>query len=147
MYSVTLNSGIVVGKADLDIDSLLPHENVVVDRAGAFKAYLESLGDDLILSSVIVCSKTHMIIDGHHRVWALKQLGYRSIPVTFVDYSSDKILPNKTAGEGVLKQTLLDAAISRKLLPPKTSCHQIVDFFGASHPIILISHICHLKTK
>jgi hypothetical protein len=146
VYSLVLDNDIVTGKADLAIELLKPHEHVLEDRSEAFHQYLQSLGADIILPTVIVCSQSYMIVDGHHRVGALAALGFRSVPVTFVNYQSEKIATHK-AGSGVDKKVLLDAAKTGNLLPPKTSCHQVTDYFGASHPIILISHLCHLVVK
>ena len=36
-----------------------------------------------------------MIIDGHHRYTALKELGYKKAPVTLVNYFSDKIITDE----------------------------------------------------
>ncbi len=146
MYSLVLDNDVITGKSDLAIEVLRPHEHVVQDRSNAFHQYLQSLGTDLILPSVIICSQSYMIVDGHHRVAALAALGFRSVPVTLVNYQSAKITTNKAA-PGVEKKSLLDAAVTGVLLPPKTSCHQIIDYFGVAHPIILISHLCHLKVK
>ena len=34
----------------------------------------------------------NFIIDGHHRYIALKELGYDKVPVTLINYFSDKII-------------------------------------------------------
>ena len=38
-----------------------------------------------------MCEQSNTIIDGHHRYFALKELGLKKIPVTFINYFSEKI--------------------------------------------------------
>jgi hypothetical protein len=144
MYSIEVDTQIIVGNSYKMIDELAPHEEVVKERALALVDYLESLNSDLIVPSIIVCSKTYMIIDGHHRVSALKEMGFSSLPCTFIDYSSEQILTGK-ALNSISKESLLDACGAKKLFPPKTTCHQILDLKGNMHPLILISNLHHMR--
>lgn len=49
------------------------------------------------VGSLIVCSKTNVVLDGHHRLAVLKKLGMREIPALFINYEHDDIVvnPNK----------------------------------------------------
>ncbi len=70
------------------IDSLIPHEMVV-------KELLDELTKDMRESGVIrnlpvVDANTGLIIDGTHRVAALKKLGCLYAPVCLIDYTGDE---------------------------------------------------------
>jgi len=121
------------------VGELYPHEEVVVDRRDTLESYLRTLKPYIIVPSIIACSETYMIIDGHHRLSALKRMGIRSIAVTFLDYKSDAIVTD--VANPVSKETLLLAAQTRKLLPPKSSFHHIRDDNGYLQPIILLSEL------
>lgn len=126
----------------MEAEALLPHEEVVTERLEKLQEYLLSVKPYIILPSVLICHTTKMIIDGHHRFYALLNLGFKTVPVTLVDYSSDRIVPDL---EGkVNKRTLVQAALNRKMLPPKTSFHHVVDDQEKCQPIILLSPLFKL---
>jgi hypothetical protein len=143
MYSITIDSGIIGEMDDIEIGRLRPHEHVVLDRAEAYRAYLESLGEDMIFPAILICRESLMVIDGHHRLWALSKMNYKSVPVTYVNYMHEKILTG--VAHQPQKQDLLSAALSGALLPPKTSAHKIIDYFGKAQPIILTSVLVRLR--
>lgn len=128
----------------IDIDKLLPHEEVIVERKNKLVKYLES-GDTIIIPSIICCKDSLMIIDGHHRYFAIKELGISKIAVTLIDYKSENIRTNDVDYLQVDKNALIKAAKSKlKLFPPKTTKHQIKDIDGNWRAILLISSLVEL---
>ena len=78
-------------KKEVDIDFLVPHEKVLLDKKDILKNNLRYKNDYIIISTIIVCSESNLIIDGHHRYTALKELGYNKIPVTIINYFSNHV--------------------------------------------------------
>jgi hypothetical protein len=123
-------------------DSLLPHEMVVDDRKNTLIEYLRSLKPYLIIPSVLACNDSGVIIDGHHRYFALKEMGYEKIPVTFLNYQSKRITTH--IDSDITKEQIISAATTRTLLPPKTSFHHFLDTEYLFQPIILLSSLVRL---
>ena len=86
MYSIKVDKDIIIGIEQMDINLLIPHEKVVLDKKEILKNNLKYKDDDLIISTILICSESNMIIDGHHRYTALKELGHSKIPVTLINY-------------------------------------------------------------
>lgn len=126
-----------------DLKELKPHEHVFLERGTGLCNYIETFDRFFVLPSLIVCKKTLTIIDGHHRWYALEKFGISKVPVTFVDYESDRILPNKSGN--ISKKEILEASSTGKLLPPKSSEHLVIDNNGKEYPIIVLSSICHFE--
>ena len=78
-----------------DLKELKPHEHVVFERGTGLCNYIETFDRFFVLPSLIVCKNTFTIIDGHHRWFALEKFGISKVPVTFLDYESDRILTNR----------------------------------------------------
>ena len=95
MYSIKVDKDIILGIEERDINLLIPHEKVLLDKKEILKNNLKYKDDDLIISTILICSESNLIIDGHHRYTALKELGYTKIPVTVLNYFSDKIITKK----------------------------------------------------
>ena len=129
MYSVDLKENIFVSNDLLSVNQIFPHEEVVTER-------MEKLVDYLI------CSKSHMIIDGHHRYYALQKLGYEKVPVTKINYDSE-LITTHIDGK-ISKAELLNAASNRFMLPPKSSFHHVLDINYMLQPIILLSVLTRL---
>ena len=124
-------------------DQLLPHEHVVKDRLEKLVEYMYTLKPYAILPAILVCSKTNVIIDGHHRYYALQNINIKEIPVVYINYDSDLIVP--VLDNSITKKEIIETAIHRKLLKPKSSFHHILDIFGKPHPLILISPLSDFK--
>ena len=87
-----------------------------------------------------------VIIDGHHRYFTLKKLGFKKIPVTKIDYFSKSIVTNKT--EKYSKQEIIDNAVSGKLMEPKSTSHKIICNKSKKwQPIMLLSSLFKIDVK
>lgn len=146
MYFINFDTKIVTGVTEVSIENLRCHEEVVEDRLNSLVNYLKSHEGDLLISSIIVCNKTMIIIDGHHRYHALKLLGIKKVPVTLINYDSIDI--RAYFDNRILKSQVLDIVIANKLLPPKSTKHVIFDKESNDFkPLLLISSIWFLNTN
>jgi len=73
----------------LDITSLYLHEETIPDILDQLAQSIKK--DGCLKHPVIVDDKTHVVLDGMHRVAALEKLGYARIPVCLVDYENPTI--------------------------------------------------------
>ncbi len=93
--------------------------------------YLEELKNEIVSDGILkmpiaVDRKTFIILDGHHRLHALKRIGCKRIPAILVDYHSPdiEVIPWRE-GEKITKEMIVDTALSGKRMAPKTSKHMI----------------------
>jgi len=142
MFSIDLKDNLFISNELLSVNKILPHEEVVLERMDKLVEYLTSLKPYIIIPSILICSKTNMIIDGHHRFYALQKLGYDKVPITRINYDSDLIKTH--IDDKITKNNLLEAALSGKMLPPKSSFHHIIDTNYKLQPIILLSVLTRL---
>ena len=135
MYSITVDKDIILEIKEVDIDFLVPHEKVLLDKKDILKNNLRYKNDYIIISTIIVCSESNLIIDGHHRYTALKELGYNKIPVTIINYFSNNIITDD------------NDSLSKNLLKPKTTKHLVYCNKNKSwFPITLLSSLYLLKS-
>ncbi|MEM3693667.1 MAG: ParB N-terminal domain-containing protein [Candidatus Bathyarchaeia archaeon] len=108
----------------VSIEELKGHEDIEPAYLDALTAEIEA--DGILKKPIVADERTRVILDGHHRVAALRRLGCSKVPVCFVDYNSPKIivLPGR-AGEAMSKDIVLRAGLSGATLPPKSSRHMI----------------------
>ena len=106
------------------LDTLKPHEEADSEHLRKLK---EEIKSDGILNFAITVSKNeNIILDGHHRAAALKELGCTIIPAVFVDYGSSDIEVQSWKDDIQLtKEDIMRAGMGLKKLPPKTSKHMI----------------------
>lgn len=107
------------------IEELKEHEEIRPDYLEALKN--EILADGILKMPICIDKKTCIILDGHHRLQALKKIGCKKIPVVMVDYQSPaiKVIPWRE-GEMITKEKIIDTALSGKRMPSKTSKHMII---------------------
>ncbi|ADM27169.1 ParB domain protein nuclease [Ignisphaera aggregans DSM 17230] len=69
------------------INDLVPHEEIEYSRARDILTSI--LGMGYIYRPIIIEKTKNIIIDGHHRFYALKMLGFKWIPVVEAEYRND----------------------------------------------------------
>ena len=69
------------------LHTLQPHEHTIPSRVAEVLASIA--GSGLVYKPIIVDADTYTVIDGHHRLQALRLLGARHAPVVLVDYERD----------------------------------------------------------
>ena len=112
MFSIKIDNDIHKGIDLISIDFLIPHEEVLLDKE-ILKNNLKYKDQSVIISSIIVCNESFVIIDGHHRYTALKELGVKKIPVTLINYFNKDI--RTTDNNSILKEDLIRNAKKNKL--------------------------------
>lgn len=105
----------------VELDDLRPHENVDPRRVARLKAEIER--DNMLKLAIAVDVHTRVILDGHHRLAVLRQIGCKRIPVTYVDYSNPLIEVFSRNKCPLTKNEIVQAGLSGRLYPPKTSKH------------------------
>lgn len=106
-----------------ELNKLRAHEEVDPAYLRELKQQIES--DGILKFAIAVDKDKNIILDGHHRAAALKELGYAKIPVVFVDYNSPMINVTGHKSANLTKKDIIEAGLSLKKLPPKTSKHLI----------------------
>ncbi len=146
MFSIKIDANIIVGITEVNIESIIPHEKVLVDKKDILKENLKYKDDCLIISTILICSQSNIIIDGHHRYTALKELGYKKAPVTLVNYFSDKIITNEN--NSFSKNKIISNSKEGILYEPKSTKHLIFcNNKNEWYPITLISSWYPLTNK
>ena len=147
MHSIEFDKSIIKGVKLINVETIITHEEIIEQKADKLIKYIESFNyDDIIISSILCCSKSFVIIDGHHRYFTLKKLGFKKIPVTKIDYFSKSIVTNKT--EKYSKQEIIDNAVSGKLMEPKSTSHKIYCNKSKKwQPIMLLSSLFKIDVK
>jgi sulfur carrier protein ThiS len=108
----------------MKINELKEHEEI---NPSHLKELMEKIKSDGILKKPIAVDKnTKIVLDGAHRLNALKALGCKKIPAVLVNYRSPKIkvLPWRK-GEKIAKKDVIIAGLTGNKLPPKTSKHMV----------------------
>lgn len=116
----------------VDIHLLKEHESV--DPIYMCKLKVEIATDGFLRRAIVVDVNTMVVLDGHHRLNALRELNCHKIPVVFVDYCSSDIVVDNWRPEGgekseaviITKEKIVLAALNGERLPVKTSKHLIM---------------------
>jgi len=135
-----VHPGAVEGIRLVHIDDLLPHEQVLHDRAGKLQDYIRDLPVK-ILPAIIIDSRYQVVIDGHHRLELFRAAGMTIVPAVSVNYEHEDILVNPPGKEvkGISKETVIGNAVRGKLMPPKSTQHMVRSRGGALLPIIVLA--------
>lgn len=109
----------------VDLEVLKEHEEIRPD-------YLEELKNEILSGGILkmpiaVDKKTYIILDGHHRLHALKKIACKRIPVILFNYQSPEIeVVSHREGKTVSKEMIVQTALAGRRMPPKTSKHMIL---------------------
>ena len=143
----------------LSTDSLLPHEEVDSSRAAEL---LEYYRDAVSIPAIVVEKENRIVIDGHHRLHALRALGRKTVPCILVDCEfswawsdlhatlSSTPMPfhpdtspesDITIDGSTTKEEVMSAGKSGKLLPPKSSRHVLL---SSGDPVVVLSSLAPL---
>ncbi|MAU31173.1 MAG: hypothetical protein CMC36_04605 [Flavobacteriaceae bacterium] len=146
MYSIDFNQNLIKDVMLVDIDKLKPHEKIIEKKKSSLAKFIKSYESYYIISSIVCCHESLLIIDGHHRYFALKELGFEKAPVTLIDYKSDYIRTGKI--NPLEKKKLIDIGKSSTLLEPKSTEHAVYcNKSNKWEPIILLSSMFKIETK
>jgi len=84
--------------------------------------------DGFLKRPILVADRDFVILDGHHRVEAVRSLGCTKIPAYLVDYESDIVSlgtwPEATVAV-VSKEEVIRRGLTKDLFPPKTTRHTV----------------------
>ncbi len=111
------------------LESLRPHERILPDRLQAVMSTIEE--ENIVDYPILIDSEFGVILDGHHRYHALRELGVRLAPVVRVPYDRDDLIqlktrPNSPSGE-LTKQEVLRMGLSEEVFPPKSTRHILTE--------------------
>jgi ParB-like chromosome segregation protein Spo0J len=73
----------------IEIDELLPHEEIIPSLLDSVVSELRVAG--MLIHPVVVSSQHHVVLDGNHRVEALRRIGARRVLAYQIDYYSDEV--------------------------------------------------------
>ncbi|MFX0050694.1 MAG: ParB N-terminal domain-containing protein [Candidatus Hodarchaeota archaeon] len=72
----------------IPIKNLLGHEQIVQSQVDWLKNNIKKLG--YFFRPILVVKNHNVVLDGHHRVVALEQLGYQKVPCIEIEYLENK---------------------------------------------------------
>ncbi len=107
----------------LPLVELKAHEQVDPVKVRRLAAELARVG--VFEEPVLIARGANVILNGHHRVAALRALGAERVPAWRVDYASDAVdLDRWTPGPAISKAEVLRRASEGRLFPVRTTRHR-----------------------
>ena len=110
------------------INKVKSHERTFGRRVECLVKDIKTEGS--IKQPIIVDKHSLMVLDGHHRVAALRRLGAARVPAYLLDYQDPRIrvyLRRKYLTMKMIKQAVLYCGLTGTLFPVKTTRHLIHD--------------------
>jgi hypothetical protein len=110
----------------LPIEKLKVHEETGEKRVGELVEKIRK--DGVLKNPVVVERRNFVVLDGHHRLAALKRLGMKLIPVQLVNYEDGDLkvyLRRRELLMQVIKEAVIGRAVRGKVFPRKTTRHLI----------------------
>ena len=71
-----IRNKLVIEKKSLLHSELIPHEKVSKKGINQLNNYISNNHPEIILPCILICNKSNVIIDGHHRFHILKLLPF-----------------------------------------------------------------------
>jgi L-serine kinase (ADP) len=114
------------------IDSLRAHEEIDLADIDALIADLTARG--VFTVPIWIARGSMVILNGHHRVAALRRLGATRVPAWILDYESNRVrLELWRPGASISKSEVIRRGLEGRLFPPKTTRH-VIDGELPHHP-------------
>lgn len=108
----------------LEIATLREHEEVEASQIPDLARRL--IDDGAVRDPIWVAREGLVILNGHHRVRALRALGARRVPAWLVDYDDPRIVLERwSTGPPIAKSEVVARAREGRLFPPKTTRHTL----------------------
>lgn len=110
------------------IDNVRSHERTLSRRVATLVRQIKEEGS--VRRPIIVDKRSLIVLDGHHRVAALRQLGAARVPVYLVDYLGSDVrvyLRRKHLSMQILKKAVLYCGLMGEAFPIKTTRHLLHD--------------------
>lgn len=108
----------------MPIERLKGHEEYDPAKVDHLVAELRRTG--VFSEPIWVARGSMVILNGHHRVEALKRLGAHKAAAWVFDYDTDAVaLERWRAGPPIAKAEVLERARRGELFPPKTTRHRL----------------------
>lgn len=130
----------------ISADKLKNHEKFIPERTNSLKNYIQACVGIRTIPSVIVCHDTLVVIDGHHRLQVMNELGFQFIPCLLIDYHDSNIIVHPLSSE-ITKDTVIKAGLTENYLPPKSTQHMVLSSSGKLYPIIILSPIVYIENQ
>lgn len=119
----------------LPLYSLREHEEV--DEMGVEAMVAQLRIDGRVYEPIWVSREEHVVLNGHHRLAALKRLGAHRAPAWVMDYDDPSLtLERWGPGPPITKVEVVEHARAGRLFPPKTTRHLWAIRISA-HPVTL----------
>ena len=108
----------------LPLELLREHEEHDAAKVEELVRELQRTG--VFRDPIWVARGTWVILNGHHRVAALRRLGMKRVPAWVFDYHDDSVeLGRWSPGPPIAKQEVVDRASRGAPFPPKTTRHTL----------------------
>jgi hypothetical protein len=107
---------------EVELSLLREHEQIDPARLQQIREEIRREGK--LRHPILVDRTFYVILDGHHRFRAYKELGFEKIPCVLVDYQSEIVSVRPRRPEFVVsKEEVIRRALRGELYPPKTTQH------------------------
>jgi hypothetical protein len=106
------------------IKKLKTHEAICPKRVLQLMEKIKKEG--YLKSPVVADERTLVLLDGHHRLAALKKLGAKKVAVFLVDYKNNEVkvyLRRKEILIDLIKGAVIQKALANQVFPIKTTRH------------------------
>jgi L-serine kinase (ADP) len=108
----------------LPIDQLHAHEEVDPEEVQKLVRAIRSAG--VVEDPIWVAEGSGVVLNGHHRLSALRALHAQRVPAWVLDYEDDSVaLERWSPGPAISKSAVVRRALAGELFPPKTTRHRV----------------------
>lgn len=106
------------------LEKLLEHEEVDAERVETMKSSVLAERFIPIVVTKVKDEDRYVILDGHHRFRALKDLSQTEIPCIVVDYTSVGLDFWREEYSKTTKEDVIESALAGRRFPTKTTRHR-----------------------